>query len=133
MLKLEQEIGEMLLSRYGNIYALAFKGNPDFIERSYNFAFNFGVTNGSLIELTQDMSYVLSSQEKILKALKLYFYGEVIREKLVRVDFDEDYNISIDEIAAENLAAEKAQTFFDNKIQKENFMFNKYLDKIKRE
>jgi hypothetical protein len=133
MLKLEQETGEMLLSRYGNIYALAFKGNSDFVTRCYNFAFNFGVTNGSLIELTQDMSYVLSSQEKILKALKLYFYGEVIREKLVRVDFDEDCNISVDEVAAENLAAEKAQAFFDNKIQKENFMFNKYLDKIKRE
>ena len=123
----------MLLSRYGNTNALAFKGDKSFIERCYNFAYNFGITNGSLMELTQDMFYVLASEEKILKALKLYYYADVMREKLVRVDFDEDYNISVDEVAAENLATEKAQSFFDNRIQKENFMFNMYLDKIKRE
>jgi hypothetical protein len=33
------------------------------------------------------------------------------------------------EEAAEKLSVEKAQTFFDSKIRKENFMFNLYLDK----
>ncbi len=132
-IKLEQETGQMLLSRYGNTFALAFKGDADFIKRCYNFAHNFCVTNGALIELTQDMSYVLTSHEKLMKALALYFYADVIRNKEVSVSFDDDYNITVDEVAAEKLAAEKAQAFFDTNIIKENFMFNKYLDRIKRD
>jgi len=131
--KLEQETGEMLLSRYGNTYALAFKGDSNFIKRCYNLAFNFCMTNGALIELTQNMSYILTSQEKIINSLKLYFYAEVIRNKEVKVEFDDDYNITVDEDAAEKLSGEKAQAFFDTKIVKENFMFNKYLDRIKRD
>lgn len=132
-IKLEQETGQTLLSRYGNVLALAFKGDADFIKRSYNFAYNFGATNGALIELTQDMSYVLTSHEKLMKALKLYFYADVIMNREIEVNFDDEDNVLIDEEACERLSGEKAQSFFENGIIKENFMFNKYLTRIEKD
>lgn len=128
---IEQESGELLLSRYGNTFALGFKGDAGFRERSYNFAYNFGVVNnGALIQLTENMSYVLTSPIKIMAALKLYYYNNVIRNKEVAVSFDEEGEIHIDEAAAEKISMEKAQAFFDTKIRKENFMFNQFLDRI---
>lgn len=127
---LENETGEFLLSRYGNTFALAFKGDAAFIERGYNFAYNFcAINNGALMTLTQDMSYVLTSPVKIMAALKLYYYNQVIRNKEVAVSFDDEGQIHIDEAAAEQISMDKAQKFFDEKIKKENFMFNAYTDK----
>lgn len=123
----------MLLSRYGNTFALGFKGDVEFIERSYNFAYNFCATNGSLIELAQDMSYIITDPERIMKALKLYYYNVVIMNKEVDIKFDEDGQIEIDEVAAEKLSTERAQNFFESKIRKENFMFNMFLDRIKED
>lgn len=130
-LELNQETGEMLLSHYGNTFALGFKGDAGFIERCYNLAFNYSMTNGALIELSQSMSYILTNPVKIMQALKLYFYNEVIRNREVAVSFTDDGDIVVDEAMAEKLSLEKAQAFFDKKIRKENFMFNQYLNKIK--
>jgi hypothetical protein len=127
---IEQETGELLLSRYGNTFALGFKGDAGFRERCYNFVYNFcAINNGSLIQLTENMSYVLTSPVKIMSALKLYYYNQVIRNKEVAFSFDEEGQIHIDEEAAEKISMQKAEAFFNEKIRKENFMFNQYLDK----
>lgn len=128
---LENESGKYLLSHYGNTFALGFKGDADFIQRSYNFAYNFCATNGSLIELGMDISYIITSPEKLMKALQLYYYNEVIRNREVSVSFNEEGEITVDEVNAEKLAEEKAKAFFEKNIIKENFMFNTYLDKIR--
>ena len=130
---IENETGQYLLSHYGHTYALAFKGDADFIERSYNFAYNFCATNGSLIELGIDMHYILTTPEKLLKALALYYYNQIIRDKEIEVKHDpENGEVIINEEEAEALSAKKAQTFYDNNIIKENFMFNTYLDRVKQ-
>lgn len=128
---LNEETGEMLLSHYGNTFALGFKGSADFIERSYNFAYNFCATNGSLMEISQQMSYVLTNPVKLMNALKLYYYNEVIMLDKVRNELDDEGKLIVDEVAAEKLSTELAQQFFDVKIKKENFMFNEFLNKRK--
>ena len=100
-LELNEETGEILLSHYGNTFALGFKGDNGFIERCYNLAFNFSMTNGALIELSQNMSYVLTNPVKIMQALKVYYYNEVIRKREVSVSFNEEGEIIVDEAGAE--------------------------------
>ena len=127
---LHEETGEMLLSHYGNTFALGFKGDNDFIERNYNFAFNYCATNGALIGLTQSMSYVVTSPPRIMNALKLYYYNEVIMLGEAKSELNEEGELIVDEAAAEKLSMEKAQKFFETKIRKENFMFNQFLNKV---
>lgn len=124
---IEEENGQMLLSRYGNTFALGFKGDAGFLERSYNLAYNFCMTDGSLMPLAQDMSYIITSPVKIMKALELYYYNLVIMNKEINITFDDEGEIHIDEDAAKKLSLEKAQKFFETKIVKENFMFNQFL------
>lgn len=126
---LNEETGQMLLSHYGNTFALGFKGDAGFIERSYNFAFNYCATNGALMNVATDMSYVLTNPVKLMNALKLYYYNEVIMLDKVKNELNEEGELVVDEAAAEKLSNELAQSFFETKIRKENFMFNEFLNR----
>lgn len=128
-IKLTEEKGEFLLSHYGNVFALGFRGDAGFLERAHNLAFNYSMTNGAIMSLGDNFRYIITNPERILKALECYFYNEVIRERLVAVSFSEN-DIIIDEDRTMDLARQSAQDFFDQRIKKENFMFNTYLDRV---
>lgn len=124
MISIENETGEFVLSQYGSCQALGFRGNQEFIERCQNFAINFGLSGGKLYRESDTMAYVVTNNEKILNAFKLYFYCQTIRNKEIPVEINEenDFEPKFDEALAEQRALEKAQKFISEKIIQENFM-----------
>lgn len=128
--RLLDENGEFLLSFYGSEYALGFRGERDFIERGYNFAYNFSATSGKLHWFHDGMAYVLTSQEKLFNALKTCFYNEIIKFKEVPTlseEKDEENGGKLfvwNEELLEQRAAEMANKFLETKVKKEDFMLN---------
>lgn len=121
-IKLENETGQLILSRYGAVMALGFSGDEAFIERCYNFAYNFCATNGDLMPFNVNFKYVLTTEEKLLKALKLYFCGQFLTNGKIKSTLDEDFELKFDQKALEEEAEKAAKLFYDRNIVRDNFM-----------
>jgi hypothetical protein len=134
MIRLNEEIGQFLLSWYGNGYALGFAGDEDFIERCFNWTHNTGV-----ISLNQRLEWFYGkggrfayvcpqTTEDILIGLTAQFRVEIIQDKevpLLKDEWDDENECPIleyDEKAINRLAHERAKAFFEDRIVLENFM-----------
>lgn len=87
--------GPFMLAHYGAYYALGFKGEPDFIQRCFNWAVNTGVIGpGGQIQWfyeaeTGRLAYVCpKSLHAIKRGLFLQFQAEIIQAKEVALKAD---------------------------------------------
>ena len=129
---LNDENGKYLLSFYGNSLALGFKGDNDFIRRSFNWAHNHEVTKGSLHWFYGDggkLAYVLiKSREDIVSGFARQFRAEIIMNHEIpslRDEFDPENGESIleyDEKKIDKLAQKRAEEFFAERVELENFL-----------
>jgi hypothetical protein len=133
---LQNESGKFLLSFYGNILALGFKGEKDFIRRCHNWAHNYSITSGGLhwfYEQGGALAYVLvKSRDDILRGLAQQFRADIIisREILplkeeLNYEFDpenEESALKYNEKKIEKLAWERAENFFKERVELENFL-----------
>lgn len=119
---------KFLLSYYGNEHALGFKGTKEFVKKGYNLAYNYGITNGSLLCFDENFCYVLTTKDKLYNGLVNYFVGELKYNNEIPTIKGEWNDVfgwveeEYDEKAIENLAKEKAENFIKEKIIEENFM-----------
>ncbi len=121
-----EETGEFLLSRYGSIWALGFKGDYGFVQRSHAWAINTGIARGNLrwmYGLNGKIAYVaVKEEERILKGLAAQFYAEIIRDKEIapldiKMDLETEMTeVVYDEIAIESLAYERAVQFYETRV-----------------
>jgi hypothetical protein len=138
MIKLEDETGEFELSLYGSEFALAFRGDPDFMRRTTNLIVNYGIGRSSIgarkfykpkeNKVYEGCSYVLTSMENLMKGLTMYFMAQVILDKEIEVakiyDDEGDYLDSTwDEERQFELGYAKAVAFYEKRIKHDNFMF----------
>ena len=130
MIKLEDENGTVIFSKYGNCEVLVFKGDNDFINRWYNLCYNFSITNKKLYRFLDIGFYISTTENKIIYGLANYFYGQIIinNEIPIKQIIDKKDNITIeyDENLANKMAAEKAVKFWTSNIIKENLLMDKY-------
>lgn len=127
----------MLLSSYGNNLALGFKGEPDFIERCYNWTVNTGVIGkGARLtwyyeRFTGRLAYVCpKSKEAIIKGLILQFAAEIIQSREIpplKDIYKEDIGpiLELDEIAIEKLASSRAELFMLEHVVQDDFVLNR--------
>lgn len=127
---LNEETGTFLLGPYGNVQAFGFKGDKDFVRRSYNLCYNYGITNKRLHKLSEGLYYVVTNEKNILEGLKNHFVNEIKYTKeisLLKDEYDENnevepYLIQYDEEKIDKLATDRAAEFFAKKIILSNFM-----------
>ncbi len=124
--ELDGTSNQMLLCPYGDQFALGFKGTKDFIERGFNLAFNYGMTNGQLRMLYDSCGYVFTDLERIKRGFASYFYGELRRtgevKPLVEGTYENGYESVYDEAALESLSARKADSFMAEHVDHVSFM-----------
>lgn len=130
--------GTILFSTFGNAFAIAFRGPPDFIQRGFNFCFNRGViAPRAAIRRMNDhgeMIYyaVVSSRERLIKGLASQFRSEILMDGEVesRVVLSENegeevpttIEVEFDEKLLEQLARNRAEAFYHEHITHDNFM-----------
>lgn len=131
-----------LISSYGENLALGFKGDPDFIERCYNWATNTGVIgkgarlNWYYERITGRLAYVCPKNvDVILAGLKLQFRAEIIMAHEVsplhdRTQDDDwegegEMRIGYDEDKIDSLAAQRADAFMRDHVIRDSFVLDK--------
>lgn len=129
---LNDETGKFLLSFYGNSFALGFKGDNKFIQRCFNWAHNHSVTSGGLhwfYDHGGKLAYILiKSREDIIKGFAAQFRSDIIMGHEVPPLKDEmnprtlDYILEYDEEKIEKMALERAEKFFAERVELENFL-----------
>lgn len=143
---LYNETGEIMLSLYGSEFALGWRGDAEFMTRMENLVFNFSLSSGKGYTIINNiitpkfnkvhdgLTYVLTTIEKLMSGLTIYFKGEML---LITKDYPEEaierkYDEDGEELVLErvyrddiffDLAYEKAEAFYNDKIQKINFMY----------
>ena len=130
---LNEESGvQFLTTWWGNGISLGFKGDPEAIERCYNWASNTGVTRGMLhwIYDKSSIGYILTNEKDLWKGLIAQFRAEIIMSKqipLLKDGIDEETQEIITEYnepLIHKIASEMAAKFYKEKIIIENFMSN---------
>ena len=124
-----QETGQFLLSRWGSYFALGFKGERPFIERSHAWAINTGLSSGELKWVYGHggkIAYVtLKDRAKLLNAVTMQIRADMISEKEVPLLPDEvdpetgATSIAFNDAVIDPIAAARAQQFVDERIKEE--------------
>lgn len=137
---LRDDVGDWLISSYGENLALGFKGSTDFIRRCYNWAANTGVIHkGQKLNwfheaVTGRLAYVCpKSVEQILAGLTLQFQAEIIQSREVLPlkegwTEDDEWVLELDEIKVEDLARARARAFMEERVVRDSFV----LDRLTR-
>jgi hypothetical protein len=140
---LENETGEILLSLYGAKFALGWRGDAAFMARMESLVFNFSMSQGrgytfknNLIvpkfnHVYDGFCYVLTTIEKLMAGLTVYYQGVVIRNgeypeeaKKIIYDAEGDFvDIEWQDDILFDLAYDKAEQFYRENIKQENFMY----------
>ncbi len=140
-LGLASDVGEWLISSYGENLALGFKGSPSFIRRCHNWAVNTCVINrGQSLHwyheaVTGKLAYVCPrDMAAIENGLAAQFRIEIILAQevpLLKNGWDDETEwpvVEYDEAAIERLARQRAQTFMRDRIVRDNFVLSRCSD-----
>ncbi len=135
---LASDVGEWLISSYGENLALGFKGSPSFIRRCYNWAVNTCVINrGQSLHwyheaVTGKLAYVCPRDiAAIEQGLAAQFRVEIIQSREVPLlkdgwnDETESPVIEFDEARISVLASARARAFMADRIVRDNFVLSR--------
>jgi hypothetical protein len=126
-----KELGDYYISAAGNNYvALFFKGPEDFIQRTINFCYNYGVlTTGKVNIFHNGFHYVLAPEEELRKAFYDCFKGEVIKNQKADIDYKinvdsegEFIDITWDQDKVDSIADIMVEDFWENRIIYSNML-----------
>lgn len=138
---LASDVGEWLISSYGENLALGFKGSPSFIRRCYNWAVNTCVIHrGQSLHwyheaVTGKLAYICPRDvAAIERGLAVQFRAEIIQNREVPLlkdgwnDETEEPVIEYDEPAIDQLAGGRARAFMAERIVRDNFVLGRPSD-----
>lgn len=127
-----EESGSFLLSRFGKIFALGFKGSHEFVQRSHAWAINTGLARGELRwahATCGETPYVtVKDRARLTRAITDQIRADIVMRKEVkpledRWDNETESPVTVwDESQIDELAASRAEQFFASHIKLDNFM-----------
>lgn len=109
---------EMSLVRYGRSHALGMKGPRHLIDKAHNLFVNYDRVC-TLHRLSDELSYILTTPERVRASIKLYLYVNLLHSREVGSysTWDEDtekYAIVAEEAKAENISSHDASLFMEH-------------------
>lgn len=124
-----------LKQAYGNGIALGFEGPEDFIMKNHNLFCSFDFNDKSnkplpnLIRVSDTLFFIYLTEERLFKALKLYFHVRALYDNDVTKysTWDEEngiYQIIEDVEAADKISTEMTLKFINEFIQVKSFVPN---------
>lgn len=126
-MNLEDEDGNFYMTDYLGGTAFAFEGNDDFLKRCRNFISNYGLAGDNGAVITDSFMYIVTTAEKLKKALQTYYYGLIILNGEVKpapvIDEEGDeIGYEWDEELMEQIASQKCENFLERRVVKSNFI-----------
>ena len=103
---LEEEKGQFIHSIFGATYAFLFRGDENFLERSYNLVNNFSSVEKKFHQFDENTFYFTLTEEEAIDIIALYYRGQLVME----------HHPENEEL--EKLAKEKAILFWETKVEK---------------
>ncbi len=138
---LAADVGEWLISSYGENLALGFKGSPSFIRRCYNWAVNTCVIGrGQSLHwyyeaVTGKLAYVCPRDMAAIEAgLAAQFRAEIIQNRevpLLKDSWDDETEspvVEFDEARIDAMASQRAKAFMTDRIVRDNFVLSRASD-----
>jgi hypothetical protein len=125
------ETGSFTISLSGGGYlGFFFHGDDDFIERSINFCFNYGLLQtGKVFSFHDGSKYILTPTDRLNNGIKQYFINQVIMEssEAISKNFIYDENSAIVDVTwnqdmVETIAMQRVDSFLKTKVEYKNLL-----------